>query len=34
MALPILTARQRTWLAEAVYRTYGAEHPWLARIDG
>jgi hypothetical protein len=34
MALPILTARQRRWLAEAVYRTYGAEHPWLARIDG
>jgi hypothetical protein len=33
MTLPILTARQRSWLAEAVYRTYGAAHPWLARIE-
>jgi hypothetical protein len=33
MVLPTLTKRQRTWLAEAVYRTYGAEHPWLARIE-
>jgi hypothetical protein len=33
MALPVLTPRQRTWLAEAVYRTYGAAHPWLARIE-
>lgn len=33
MALPILTARQRAWLAEAVYRTYGAAHPWLVRIE-
>ena len=33
MVLPVLTKRQRTWLCEAVYRTYGAEHPWLARIE-
>jgi hypothetical protein len=33
MVLPRLTKRQRTWLAEAVYRTYGAEHPWLAQIE-
>jgi hypothetical protein len=33
MVLPTLTKRQRTWLAEAVYRTYGAAHPWLARIE-
>lgn len=31
--LPMLTKRQRTWLAEAVYRTYGAAHPWLERIE-
>jgi hypothetical protein len=33
MVLPTLTKRQRAWLAEAVYRTYGAEHPWLAQIE-
>ena len=33
MVLPMLTKRQRAWLAESVYRTYGAEHPWLARIE-
>ena len=33
MVLPILTPRQRAWLAQAVYRSYGASHPWLARIE-
>jgi hypothetical protein len=33
MALPILTPRQRAWLAESVYRSYGADHPWLARLE-
>lgn len=25
--VPMLTTRQRAWLAEAVYRAYGAAHP-------
>jgi hypothetical protein len=33
MVLPTLTKRQRAWLAESVYRTYGAEHPWLPRLE-
>jgi hypothetical protein len=25
---------QRAWLREAVFRVYGADHPWLAWMDG
>jgi hypothetical protein len=25
---------QRAWLHEAVLRVYGADHPWLAWMDG
>ena len=34
-AWPLLDgAAQRAWLGEAVLRVYGADHPWLAWMDG
>lgn len=31
-AWPLMTADQRTWLLEAVHRTYGPDHGWTERL--
>ena len=31
-AWPLMTAGQRTWLREAVHRTYGPDHAWTERL--
>jgi Aminoglycoside-2''-adenylyltransferase len=33
-AWPLMDDAQRAWLHEAVLRVYGADHPWLAWMDG
>jgi hypothetical protein len=32
-AWPLMSADQRTWLRDAVLRTYGADHAWNARLE-
>ena len=31
-AWPLLAADQRTWLRDAVHRTYGPDHAWTERL--
>ena len=30
--LPVLTQRQRAWLADLIAKTYGGENPWLVAL--
>jgi hypothetical protein len=32
-ALPVMSSRQRAWLAESITKTYGEGHRWLARLE-
>ncbi|MFH1104254.1 MAG: amino acid transporter [Actinomycetota bacterium] len=33
-ALPLLDARDRTWLAGSIRTSHGSDHPWLGRLRG